>query len=167
MEWQYCPVCGDALDGTVVEGRERRYCPSCDHVYWRNPKPVAWLLAQHGDRYLLVKRAHPPDTGTWDIPGGFLEHGESFPAAAAREFEEECGVPADSDALDLHTTLSFGRADENVVGAVFHAELEDAVDPVPGDEVSDAQWWRLDQLTASDETVRDVCIPVFEEEKDR
>ncbi|MDY6769550.1 MAG: NUDIX domain-containing protein [Candidatus Nanohaloarchaea archaeon] len=161
MEWQYCPVCGGDLGKTVIEGEKRRYCPACDQVYWKNPKPVAWLLAQHGDRYLLVKRAHPPDTGTWDIPGGFLEHGESFPVAAAREFKEECGVTADPDDLDFRATLSFGRAEENVVGVVFHTELGD-VDPVPGEEVSDARWWRLDRLTASDETLREACRPVFD-----
>lgn len=162
MEWAYCPGCGGDLGTKTIDGKERRYCPRCDEVFWKNPKPVAWLLARHGETYLLVKRGHDPDAGTWDIPGGFVEQDESFPHAAAREFEEEAGVPADPDDIDLVTTLSFGRGERHVVGAVFYTELETPVDPVPGDEVSAARFWDIDELEDSDEPLRPACRPVFD-----
>lgn len=36
------------------------------------------------------------DTGTYELPGGGWEHGESFEEALGREFEEEMGVAVES-----------------------------------------------------------------------
>ncbi len=43
-------------------------------------------------RVLLVKRAHEPLAGTWSLPGGAVELGETARAAAAREVLEETGL---------------------------------------------------------------------------
>jgi 8-oxo-dGTP diphosphatase len=40
-------------------------------------------------RWLLIRRA---DTGTWALPGGTLEWGETLRGAMLRELEEEAGV---------------------------------------------------------------------------
>ena len=40
-------------------------------------------------RVLLVKRGHAPLAGTWSIPGGVLELGETLREAAIREAQEE------------------------------------------------------------------------------
>ena len=44
------------------------------------------------DRVVLVKRGHPPLAGTWSIPGGVLEMGETLRQAVAREALEETGL---------------------------------------------------------------------------
>jgi 8-oxo-dGTP diphosphatase len=44
------------------------------------------------DRVVLVKRGHAPLQGTWSIPGGVLEVGETLRQAAAREVLEETGL---------------------------------------------------------------------------
>lgn len=41
---------------------------------------------------LLVQRGRPPGKGTWGLPGGLLDVGESLAAAAEREVMEELGV---------------------------------------------------------------------------
>jgi 8-oxo-dGTP diphosphatase len=51
------------------------------------------------DRVALVKRAHPPLSGEWSIPGGVLEVGETLRQGAAREALEETGLIVEVGAL--------------------------------------------------------------------
>jgi 8-oxo-dGTP diphosphatase len=41
---------------------------------------------------VLVKRKHEPAAGTWSLPGGAVELGETVEAAVARESLEETGL---------------------------------------------------------------------------
>lgn len=55
-------------------------------------RPVVGIAAAaHTDdgRWLLIRRA---DTGTWALPGGTLEWGETLRSGIARELAEEAGV---------------------------------------------------------------------------
>jgi len=54
------------------------------------------VLAVRDGKLLLGKRRNVFGDGTWALPGGHLESGESMVAAAARELEEETGLTADS-----------------------------------------------------------------------
>jgi 8-oxo-dGTP diphosphatase len=59
------------------------------HVLRRPLVGVAACARTKDGRWLLVRRA---DTGTWALPGGTLEWGETLAACLARELEEEAGV---------------------------------------------------------------------------
>ncbi|MGB8841278.1 MAG: NUDIX hydrolase [Aliidongia sp.] len=59
-------------------------------------QPITGILAlvRRGDRFLLVRRANPPNQGYWGFPGGVQELGETIQEAAYRELAEETGVRA-------------------------------------------------------------------------
>jgi 8-oxo-dGTP diphosphatase len=59
-------------------------------------QPITGILAlvRRGDRFLLVRRAKPPNQGYWGFPGGVQELGETIHEAAYRELAEETGVRA-------------------------------------------------------------------------
>jgi 8-oxo-dGTP diphosphatase len=52
-------------------------------------------IVQDGGRLLLVRRGQEPAIGTWSLPGGRVEAGESDAAATAREVLEETGLAVD------------------------------------------------------------------------
>jgi 8-oxo-dGTP pyrophosphatase MutT (NUDIX family) len=84
--------------------------PGCNEEHWGS-HGAAGLLIRHHDpedgqtRYLLQKRAPWVDYGgTWGIPGGGLEAGESPREGATRETEEELGaLPDDLTHHQTHT----------------------------------------------------------------
>jgi ADP-ribose pyrophosphatase YjhB (NUDIX family) len=88
---------------------------------------------------LLVRRA---DDGTWCLPGGRVEFGESVEACAAREFAEETGR-----GVELTGLLGvYSRPDDQVhrypdgtvaqfVGVVFEGRAGPAVGPLADDSV--------------------------------
>ena len=50
------------------------------------------VIIRKGDQVLLMKRQNSHGDGTWSMPGGHLEYGESPQTCAIRETEEEVGV---------------------------------------------------------------------------
>jgi ADP-ribose pyrophosphatase YjhB (NUDIX family) len=69
-------------------------CP-CGATTWRNPTPVAVLLVPVRDGGVLLVRRNIPPAGKLALPGGFVDFGETWQAAAAREVREEAGIAID------------------------------------------------------------------------
>jgi 8-oxo-dGTP diphosphatase len=61
------------------------------HLLRRPVVGIAAAARTSDGRWLLVRRA---DTGTWALPGGTLEWGETLRAGLARELAEEAGIDA-------------------------------------------------------------------------
>jgi 8-oxo-dGTP diphosphatase len=61
---------------------------------------VAVLVFDEAGRLLLGRRGKQPNYGTWVIPGGGVEGGESWVAAARREILEETGLHVKVDATE-------------------------------------------------------------------
>ena len=53
---------------------------------------VGAVVMLHDGRVVLVKRKHEPSAGTWSLPGGAVELGETVEAALVREILEETGL---------------------------------------------------------------------------
>jgi 8-oxo-dGTP diphosphatase len=56
------------------------------------PRAAAGTLVVRPGHVLLLERAHAPREGYLDVPGGFVEAGESLERAARRELHEETGL---------------------------------------------------------------------------
>lgn len=112
----YCSYCGHPF---APDQRWPRRCAHCHNVTYQNPLPVAVLLLPVDDGLLVVRRTIQPGQGQLALPGGYIELGESWQAAAARELREEVGITVDPETIQefrVHsapdgTVLIFGRTD--------------------------------------------------------
>jgi 8-oxo-dGTP diphosphatase len=59
------------------------------HILRRPVIGVAAVCRAPDGRFVLIRRA---DTGTWCLPGGTLEWGETLRTGLGRELEEEAGI---------------------------------------------------------------------------
>ncbi|WP_129674732.1 NUDIX domain-containing protein [Candidatus Chloroploca sp. Khr17] len=99
----YCSFCGRPfLDGQ----RWPRVCAHCSSTTYRNPLPVALILQPVDDGILVIRRAATPRQGQLALPGGFIEMGESWQHAAARELREEAGVTVAAEQITDFGTRS-------------------------------------------------------------
>ena len=99
MNSAYCQQCATPLAMAMMSGKQRARCPACGFVLWRNPAPVGMALISHEGKLVLIRRSESPLAGYWAPPAGYVECGESVPAAVRREALEECGLDIELDGL--------------------------------------------------------------------
>lgn len=115
------------------------------------------VMRAHGARldFLLVRRANPPRAGSWSIPGGKIELGETTLAAAARELAEETRLGPDDGvrfhpwsiaSSDVITRDALGQVEFHYVIAQMLAFVRPDARPVAGDDASGVRWVTIDEV---------------------
>ena len=101
--YAHCTFCG----ARFTPGRRwPRRCGACGETSYLNPKPVAVVLQPVGDGLLVIRRGIPPAGDRLALPGGYIDNGETWEAAAVRELSEETGLTAEESAVRLYDTIS-------------------------------------------------------------
>ncbi len=108
---------------------------------------VGAVVVDH-DRLLMVRRAHAPHAGTWSVPGGRVEHGESLLEAVTRELREETGLEGVCGPL-----LGWAEgisAEGHYVVLDFEVTLVGDDQPTAGDDAAEAVWVELHEVAERD-----------------
>lgn len=119
-EYRFCPLCGRESGNPDRENRGsiRFSCSHCGFTGYRDPKLVVCTILVSDQKILLVKRANPPQRGTWVLPGGYVDRSEELKSAAARETNEECGLE-----VKVHDLVGvYSYSGNPVVLVVYQAE---------------------------------------------
>jgi ADP-ribose pyrophosphatase YjhB (NUDIX family) len=106
----YCSYCGHAF---APDQSWPRRCAACGSMTFQNPLPVTVLLQPVGDGLLVVRRAIEPHRGVLAFPGGFIDLGESWQQAGARELAEEAGMTIDP--RDIRLVRVFSAPDGTII----------------------------------------------------
>ena len=86
---RFCARCGSET-ASEKAGWARR-CPNCHAEHFPRTDPVVIMLAEHGGRVLLGRQPQYPPRRLSAL-AGFVEPGETFEGAVARELHEEAGI---------------------------------------------------------------------------
>jgi ADP-ribose pyrophosphatase YjhB (NUDIX family) len=118
-------------------------CPHCKKpIPPRNPVPTVDVIIEVGDAIVLIERKNPPHG--WALPGGFVDYGESYEQAAAREAFEETAIVV-GNLRQFRTYSDPGRDSRmHTASTVFIAAGNTM--PRAGDDAARAALFRKDNL---------------------
>ena len=127
----FCSSCGSKVNLLIPAGdnRDRYVCESCGMIHYQNPNVVTGCIPEWQGRILLCRRAIEPRYGTWTLPAGFMENGESSMFGAAREAKEE----ANAQVRDMTLFCVYSIPHINQVYTMYRGVLEKGL-ASPGDE---------------------------------
>ncbi|MEO5616342.1 MAG: NUDIX domain-containing protein [Candidatus Eisenbacteria bacterium] len=137
-----CARCGRPVSRSEAGHPRKIGCPRCAYLIYDYPRPCAGFVVVKGGTTLVLRRAHPPKRGFLDIPGGFMEAGETLEGAARRELFEETGLELGQAKWlgfywDEYFLKGFGRFP--TMNFYFIARWKSG-EPRAGDDAASAEW---------------------------
>jgi len=145
VDYRFCPLCGAPLSPLPADHRDagRPACPEGHFVHYENPALTTFALIDDGaGRFLILRRAHPPCLGEWDLPGGFVEAGEMPADAILREIAEETGLEVELLGLLGAYSSTYGETGRWTVDLGYRARVTGG-ELTLSDEKSEAAWFPL------------------------
>jgi NAD+ diphosphatase len=138
---RFCGVCGEPTEPR--DAGHVRVCTSsaCGTVHFPRTDPAVIMLVHHGDKCLLGRGKQFP-RGMHSTLAGFVEPGESFEDAVAREVYEEVRVRVRN--VTYRSSQPWPFPASVMIG--FHAEAESLEIEVNQDELASARWMSREEL---------------------
>jgi ADP-ribose pyrophosphatase YjhB (NUDIX family) len=131
----HCSYCGQPFDANQ---RWPRVCAACGNTTFLNPLPVSVVLLPVDDGLLLVRRNIEPQIGRLALPGGYMNFGETWQQAGARELFEETGIVIQPEDLrEFRVKSAPGGTTVLVFGLAQSMKLQDLPDFVPNEETQE------------------------------
>lgn len=111
----------------------------------KNPALTVDAIAIKDDQIILIKRKNPPFQGSYALPGGFVDYGETVENAVIREFNEETGL----DAKIKNFIGIYSEPDRDprghTISIVFKLKITGG-EILAGDDAVDVSLFPLDEL---------------------
>src|SRR5213592_2183270 len=114
-------------------------------IYTTLIRCVSEVVLSKGPRVLMVKAVRGFSKGHWNVPGGFMDYGESPQAAVEREAREEIGVRIVLDGLLNVYVSGFPGKPAYTLGFVYKGHVASEEFRLKPDEIEDVGWFTVDK----------------------
>ncbi|MCQ2229656.1 MAG: NUDIX domain-containing protein [Bacteroidales bacterium] len=158
--FRYCPHCGSS-DFKATSLKEFK-CECCGFNFFPNSAAaVACIIVDEKGRVMLTRRARDPWKGMLDLPGGFVDPGESVEEAIKREMMEELGVGV----LECRYLCSypnkyiFSGYQVHTTDMAFVCTIEPSGSLKASDDIDGVEWYEVSCLPIEDvpaESIRNI-----------
>jgi ADP-ribose pyrophosphatase YjhB (NUDIX family) len=99
---EFCPKCSSK----ELKKENRNFsCSRCGFLFYVNSAAATGIILHQGNSILFVRRNNEPCIGMLDLPGGFIDPGETLEEGAIREIKEELSIHLQPE--DLQYLCSF------------------------------------------------------------
>lgn len=136
----YCPRCSRASLEQFHENGFR--CKECHFVYFHNTASAtgAFIISTKG--VLLIRRAQQPKKGFLDVPGGFVNYGETLESALKREAREELNVNITIGKYlgSFPNTYLYETVTYHTVDTFFICNYDENQTLLPNEEIDEIVW---------------------------
>lgn len=113
--------------------------PKRDKRRWKKPSLTVDAVVISGEDFIGIKRKNPPFKGSYALPGGFVDYGETLEKAVLRELEEETSIKGEIVALiGVFSEPERDPRGHTVSVAYLVKALNGALEA--GDDADDARW---------------------------
>jgi ADP-ribose pyrophosphatase YjhB (NUDIX family) len=128
----HCSYCGQPFE---IDQAWPRLCATCGNTSFLNPLPVAVVLLPVDDGVLAVRRNIEPQIGHLALPGGYINRGEGWQQAGARELLEETGIVIQPESIrEFRVKSAPGGTTLMVFGIGPATRSQDLPDFIPNEE---------------------------------
>jgi mutator protein MutT len=109
---------------------------------------VAGLIFNHEGQLLMTVRAGEPAKGSLDLPGGFVDMGETAQEALRREIKEELQIDAEVEEFvgSYPNQYLFGGVLYETLDLVFRCKVNDFKTITAGDDVAGIRFVDINTL---------------------
>lgn len=142
-----CPMCGSAKFN--ANDTKSKRCDDCGFVYYMNPSAAtaAFIINSRGE-LLVVRRAKEPAKGTLDLPGGFVDIGETAEEGIVREIREETGLEVTECKylFSRPNIYPYTGIDVHTLDMLFECKVNNEAEARADDDAAELMWIPIEKI---------------------
>jgi mutator protein MutT len=165
--YKFCPRC--ASIGEFNSNNFSFKCSICGfHFFLNSAAAVTALIFNEKSEILMVRRGIEPSIGALDLPGGFIDPGESAEFALLREVKEELDLEVDNFMYygSFPNRYQYSGTIVFTVDFAFKCEIINFENLKFRDDISGIEFWKPEDINLDEvpfQSVRNILTQLINE----
>lgn len=136
----HCPQCSSTL--LEWPSVKQFSCRACGFVLFLNIAAAVGVIIECQGKLLFGVRKHEPQRGMLDLPGGFVDQGETAEQALQRELQEEIGLtmPTARYLYSFPNRYPYRGITYDTLDLIFLVQLQQFPPLQAADDLSELVW---------------------------